>query len=189
FTANLGTRNDLYEIRTQAPCGDNLRRGQRSRNHDHALVCCQFDHFWMESVTGQELGPGFETLNSNLRVRHPARSYYDPGNALQEMRDDLSGLGHGQCDFDNRDPAASYRCGGEKGILRRVHANRGNDAGFLDPAPHLVFLHLIVSFSCAEPEHTAEHDIKTRPRLCSVHRFFSVAKVSVPRSTTFWQRR
>src|SRR5208337_1509222 len=37
------------------------------------------------------------------------------------------------------------RLGGKKGVFLREHANRGNNPGFLDPAPHLVFLHLVTS--------------------------------------------
>src|SRR5208337_1426163 len=65
--------------------------------------------------------------------------------ALHQVRDDLEGLGHGQWDFDDGNPALRDCLGAKKGVLLRGHANRGNDPGFLDPAPHLVFLHLVAS--------------------------------------------
>src|SRR5208337_3538150 len=106
FTANLGARNDLDEIRIRPPCGDILRGGQRSRNYDHTLACRELDYFWVKSVTRQELGSRIEALKSGCRVRHPARSYDDPGNALYKMRNDGGCLGHGYRDFDDWNPTA-----------------------------------------------------------------------------------
>src|ERR1035438_6969551 len=40
------------------------------------------------------------------------------------------------------------RLGGKKGVRLCIEANSGDDAGFLDPSPHLVFLHLVISLTC-----------------------------------------
>src|SRR5664279_3249570 len=108
----------------------------------------------MKSVTGQKLGPRIQALKGGSRVRHPACPYNSPRHALQKLRDDRGCLGHGQRDFDDWNPTAGYCLGGEESILCRVHANRGNDTDFLDPASHLEFIHLIVSFSREEKRHS-----------------------------------
>src|SRR5271157_2747463 len=141
----------------------------------------------MQSIAGEELSSRIKTLTRDVGVRHTARPDDDMGSVLHEVRNNLGRVRHGQCDFDDGNSLTCDRLGSKKGILLRIDANGGDDSGLLDPAPHLVFLHLIVSFLCKEKRQSTEGT--TRPRRFSVHRLFSIAKVSMPGSFASWQRR
>src|SRR5271157_301913 len=173
FITNLGARNHLDEIYTLFPCVDNLRRSQCSREHDHVLFHCELDQPRMQStIAGEKLCSRVKALTCDSRVRHTARPHDDMGSVLHKVRNDLGGPGHGQGDFYDGNSMTSDRLGGKKGIVRRVDANGGDDTGFLNPAPHLVFLHLVVSFACTCRSDTCLcHALSAAPvplTLCSV---------------------
>src|ERR1035438_819369 len=104
----------------------------------------------MQSIASEKLHSCIKTLACDSRVRHTARPHDYMGNVLHELRNDLGGMGNSQGDFDDGNSMNGDRLGGEKGVLFRIDANGGDDSGLLDPAPHLVFLHLTVSLTCNE---------------------------------------
>ena len=99
-----------------------------------------------ETITSQKLRSGIETQLRDRWIRHSSRADNNTGNAFDQMGDDLDSVGHGQRDFDDDNPSSRDRLSGKQGGLRRVDANRSDNAGFLKPAPHLESLHLVVSF-------------------------------------------
>src|ERR1039458_1990847 len=102
----------------------------------------------MQSIASEELRSRIKTLTCDSRVRHTACPHDDMGSILNKVRNDLGGMGNSQGDFDDGNSMTSDRLGGKKGVLLRIDANGGDDTGFLDPAPHLVFLHLVISLAC-----------------------------------------
>ena len=69
-----------------------------------------------------------------------------PGIVLTRCDDHFEGKRNGQGDFDDDDSSTRHSLGGKQRVLRRLDADRSDNTGFLKPAPHLEFLHLVVSF-------------------------------------------
>ena len=147
FTANLGAGNDLDEIRTCPPGGDNLRGGQRPRDHHHIL-------FRRRTRSRRDGGHHWSEIALRHRaqlVRLPDSSHRPPPRRCREWsltnwEMTLTAWGTVSGISMTTIPPAATASAAKRAASCRVDANRSDNAGFLEPAPHLEFLHVVVSF-------------------------------------------
>ena len=59
-------------------------------------------------------------MTRGCRLRHTSRPHDNAGMVLHQVGDNLGGLGHGQGDFDDENPALRYCLRGKDGVLLRL---------------------------------------------------------------------